>query len=254
MKYIILALLISFALATLFYFNLKPFTISPDMAFSNSYSKRNTLSDHDQVFTSLKRYSPQHLEILNSTKEEVLQDFRCSDEFIRTNQGVYILKNIKTSQKYKKTVQNSDFIEFMRNKETTMPQGKKILTVRICETKNEELLLFYSIGAYDSSNVDNSTIIQTVYSSTNNESYIQIFPAGRLFGSQLIRLEKSANYLYCNEPFQITKNDTLSLLCSSEAGKKSSHFILEVNLNNGSKKLIGRCVNDYQADLQTYCD
>ncbi len=246
--------LILLALVFLNYLTKKPFAISKDMAFADSYLKKNVVSDHDQVFTTIKRYTPQHLSLLNSISPDELQNFRCSDEFIRTNQGIYILKNIKTSQKYKKIVKNSEFIEFMRDKEKNMPQGKKILTVRLCETKNNDLLIFYSIGKYDSSNVDNSTILQTVYSSIEDEAHLQIFPKGRSFGSKSYLLEKSNNYLYCNEPFQITNNNALYILCSSEAYKKSSHFILDVDLNTGSKKNIGKCINDYREELKTTCN
>ncbi len=232
---------------------LQPFPISDDLAFESNFKKRAIVNTNDTFFPSLIRYSSESAKLLSLSKENDLQEFRCSDSFIRTNQGVYILESVKTSQKDKKRVKNESFIEFMRNKEKNLPKGKKILTARICQTKNKTLFILYSIGMYDSKSADNTPIYQTILNSTFNDAFIQIFPNANLIGSRIFNLDRSNSHLRCDEPFRVDINNLLYVLCSEESAKSANYQIYAVDLNTGRRKLIGKCLNNFSEKLLTIC-
>lgn len=252
--FLLLIILLTTVFIFISYLNRSPFQITEDMVMESGYTKRRLVNPIDSVFTSIIRYDTVSARILNSTMDRNLVEIRCSDELIRTDQGVYVLKTIKTSQKGKKRIKNEEFIEFMRNKEKNLTEGKKILSVRVCETADKSIYVFYSVGFYDIKNADNSPILQTIYNSVNNDAYIQMFSRWGNLGNRLFTIAKSNTHLLCNEPFQLTTNNRLYVLCNEELYKHSNHFIYEINLNSGSAKVVGKCLNDYSGKLKTVCD
>ena len=250
---VIAFLLLAFiALAKTYY--LQPFQISTDMAIQPSYKKRLEVNPQDTFFPSLTRYTSESAKLLNSVKERDLLGFRCSDSFIRTNQGVYLLENVKTSQKDKKRLINQPFLEFMRAKESKLPKGKKILTTRICEMENKTLLIVYSIGVYDNKSADNTPIFQTIINSVHNDAIIQIIPKNRLIRSRTFAIARSTGHLRCDEPFQLTSNNLLSVLCGEQQPKSANYFIYEVDLNRGTGKILRSCLNNFAGKLKTVCN
>jgi len=250
-----LLLILSVILLILFYkINLPTFRASEDMAFQNQYLKKPLVSQNDDFFTSFIRYTDSSKKLLTSVNEESLIALRCSDNILRTNQGAYILKNAKTEKTYRRTIKNTDFIKFMRNKEYSLPHRKKILTVKICETDNNTVISFYSIGEYDSKNVDNNTILQTIHDSTNNEAFVEIISNGFFPKAQLFKIAQSKVHIICDEPFYLTKGKMLSILCNEEFSNLSSYLIYEVNLNTGNSKLLKKCSNKHGLKIQTICD
>ena len=263
---VIAFLLLAFiALAKTYY--LQPFQISTDMAIQPSYKKRLEVNPQDTFFPSLTRYTSESAKLLNSVKEKDLLGFRCSDSFIRTNQGVYLLENVKTSQKDKKRLINQPFLEFMRAKESKLPKGKKILTTRICEMENKTMLIFYSIGIYNSKSADNTPIFQTILNSVYNDAFVQIIPrlpslrlgfSGQakniLIRSRTFTIARSTGHLRCDEPFQLTSNNLLSVLCGEQQPKSANYFIYEVDLNRGTGKILRSCLNNFAGKLKTVCN
>lgn len=252
-RLILIALIIS-VFAYLFWLTQPPFRVSSDMAFTENYQKKANISQNDDFFRSYTRYDESAKSYLNSMDDSKLREFRCSDNILRTNQGAYILKNAKTDQLYRRRIQNTDFINFMRKKEYSLPIGKKILTARICETEDKMVLLFYSIGSYDSANVDNNTILQTIHDSTNNETFLQIIPSEIFTPSKHYRIAQSDAHVICEEPFQITKTNLLYLLCNEEISRKSNYFISELNLTKGDVRIINKCSNEFTGEIRTTCN
>ena len=263
--FIIIFLFIAFITLAKIY--LQPFQISDDLAIESSYKKRLEVNPKDTFFPSLIRYTSESAKLLNSVKEKDLLGFRCSDSFIRTNQGVYILENVKTSKKDKKRLKNQPFIEFMRNKEKQMPKGKRILTARVCEMENKTMLIFYSIGIYNSKSADNTPIFQTILNSVYNDAFVQIIPrlpslrlgfSGQakniLIRSRTFTIARSNGHLRCDEPFQLGTNNLLYVLCDEQQSKSANYFIYEVNLNTGITRLLRRCVNNFIDKLKTVCN
>ncbi|OGK41962.1 hypothetical protein A3A74_04665 [Candidatus Roizmanbacteria bacterium RIFCSPLOWO2_01_FULL_35_13] len=238
----------------LYYLTQPPFVVSDDMAFEKNYKKRAIIDTKDDFFTSFTRYSKESKRFLDSFEDAELVAFRCSDNILRSIQGAYILKNAKTERFYRRTIKNNDFIAFMRNKEKTFPPGKKMLTSRVCETENKTILLFYTLGKYDSSNLDNNTILQTIHDSTENEAIVQIIPANFVFGTGLHNISRSRANLICDEPFHIGKNDLLYILCTEEFPKSSGYYISEINLNTGSSRILKKCLNLHGTEIKTTCD
>jgi len=249
---IIIFLLIAFITLAKIY--LQPFQISDDMAIESSYKKRLEVNPQDTFFPSLIRYTSESAKLLNSVKEKDLLGFRCSDSFIRTNQGVYILENVKTSQKDKKRLKNQPFIEFMRDKEKQMSKGKRILTARICEMENKTMLIIYSIGVYDNKSADNTPIFQTIINSVYNDAFIQIIPKNILMRSRTFTIARSNGHLRCDESFQIATNNLLYVLCDEQQSKSANYFIYEVDLNTGATKILRRCANNFIDKLKTTCN
>lgn len=231
-----------------------PFSITNDIVFESDFKKRSDVKPNHNIFTSLVRYSSESARLLNSVNKANLIGFRCSDNLIRTDQGVYILRNVKTDQNQKRRITNTNLVEFMRNKEKSITSGKKILTARICELEDKTLLIFYSTGVYDIKSAESSPIYQTIYNSDHNDAYIQIFSQERIFGSRTYTIAKSQGHLICDDPFQITTTGILYLLCDEELEKSSNHFIYEMDLNIGSSKLFKKCLNNFVDTLKIKCD
>jgi len=224
------------------------------MAIESSYKKRLTVNSKDIFFPSLIRYSQKSRRLLSRIKDKDLIGFRCSDSFIRTNQGVYILEHAKTSQKDKRRIKNQAFIEFMRNKEKELPQGKKILTARICETQNKTILIFYSIGVYDTKVADTTPIVQTIFNSINNDALVQVIPYTFFLKSPTFTIDRSNGHLRCDEPFQITAKNLLYILCDDQQLKSANYLIYEIDLKRNTTKVLGRCENNFANELKTVCN
>ncbi len=224
------------------------------MAIESSYKKRAVVNPKDTFFPSLIRYTSESAKLLNSTKDKDLLGFRCSDSFIRTNQGVYILEKVKTSNKDKRRLKNQAFIEFMRNKEKNLPKGKKILTARICEMEDNTLLIFYSIGMYDAKAADNTPIFQTIFNSVYNDAFIQIFPKGKFIGSRSFTIARSNAHLRCDEPFQLDTNNLLYILCDEQQYRSANYFIYEMDIKTGISRVLRRCINNFINKLKTVCN
>ena len=250
--FIIIFLLLAFITLAKTY--LQPFQLSDDMAIESNYKKRAKVNPNDTFFPSLVRYASESAKFLDSMKDNDLLGFRCSDSFIRTDQGVYILEKVKTNNRDKKRIKNEAFIEFMRNKERELPKGKKILTARICELENKTMLIFYSIGVYDSKTADNSSIVQTIFNSVYNDAFVQVFPKGKFIGSRTFSIARSNAHLRCDEPFQLSANNQLYILCDEEQYRLSNYFIYEVDLNTGDTRLLNRCINNFINMLKTVCN
>lgn len=231
----------------------RPFQFTEDMGVEVNYKKRVAVNSRDLFFPSLIRYKSGMVKFLNSQKDDDLIGFRCSDSFLRTNQGIYILENLKTNTKDKRRVKNQAFLEFMLKKEKDLPKGKKILTVKLCETENKTLLIFYSLGSYESKSADNTPITQTLFNSVNNEAFLQIVTAGNFLLSDTFTITRSAGYLRCDKPFQLGAGSLLYLLCDEQLSKSASYFIYELNLNTGKNRILGSCLNNFAAELKTDC-
>ena len=232
----------------------QPFQLTEDMGVEANYKKRLTVKPRDIFFPSLVRYSSGVLNYLNSQKDNNLTGFRCSDRFLRTNQGVYLLENLKTKTKDKRRVKNQAFLEFMLKKEKNLPQGKKILTVRLCESENKTRLIFYSIGSYDSKSADNTPVSQTLYHSVDNEAILQLIPKGIFPLSGSFTITRSDGYLRCDEPFQLGTDNRLYLLCDEQLAKSANYSVRELNLGTGKSRVLGKCLNDFTEELVTDCD
>ena len=230
----------------------QPFTPSQDMAIASDYTIRSSIPIQDPTVGHI-HYSKKTKNLLDTPKDTELLGLRCSDSFIRTDQGAYILENKKIGM-YTRRITNDDFITFMREKERVLPTGKKILTAKICETTDNTLLLFYSIGQYDTKTVGNISIRKIIANSSNNSSYVEVISKNVFAAPRTFEIMQSKTYLRCDLPFQIQKNNTLSILCREDADWISNYYVYEINLKNGAEKLLGKCTNSYKDTLHTTCN
>lgn len=237
-----------------YYQSARPFGLTADMGLSESFMKRYSVLPNHSIFTSIIKYSSASADLLANIPNDSLQGLRCSDQFIRTDQGMYILKHIKTQERQKRRVTNKEFIEYMRSKEPNLPVGKKTLTVRVCEAENRTLFILYSIGVYDKKMADNASLHQVIYSSQKNETFIDVFQPGLLGSKKTFRIESTRYHEVCNEVFQLGTDNTLYLLCSEESPAESTHRLYVLDLNTGNKSLVGACVNGYPPNIGSVCN
>ncbi len=252
MKPVIFFLPIIFILIIVFVLTPPPFLITKDMKMSEKYEEKLNVSNQslDYGFT---QYTDKTKKLLDKNGNNLL-GIRCSDGFIRSDQGVYFLEYSKTENKHTRLVKNEGFIEFMRDKEPKLPRGKKILTAKVCELENKTILLFYTAGSYDISLADSLTARRAIVYSENNTSYVEIIPQLSIVGTKTFEIGKSQDYLRCDQPFQVGKTGDLYLLCSEEGDGISSYLVNKINLKNGVVSLMGRCTNTFINKSKTICN
>jgi hypothetical protein len=221
------------------------------MAISPNYTKSAKISDKDPSY-GVTHYTDKTKNILGRADKNALLDFSCSDSFYRNIQGVYIFDNLRTDQMHVKRIKNDEFIEFMREKERSLPRGKKVLAGRVCELSDKTVLLFYSIGAYDTKLADSTTTRKAIAYSTDNSAFLEILPKGLLNFNRNIEIGNSQNYFNCTQPFQLTKQK-LFVLCEEEKEWESNYVVLEVNLTNGKITVVEKCINRHRDKLETKC-
>lgn len=230
--------------ALLFKSPTQPFHITDDMVLSPNYEKKAEISQINNSYGSTQ-YNSKTKDLLKKITDDSLRGFRCSDSFMRTDQGVYVLENVKVNQKYTRRIKNDIFTEHMRDKEPELPQGSKPLTGRVCELENKTILLFYSSGMYDANPADGSISIRKhIAGSTNNVAFIEILPKGGFDFQRTYELTSSKAHMRCDQAFYIKKNDIL-ILCEEEVDLTSNYYVYELSLINGSKKLIEQCSNQF---------
>lgn len=232
--------------------NMQSFKVSPDMALSNFEKKQEVLQKNLVNFVF---YTDGIKKRMQEVNDQNLLDLRCSDGIIRSIQGVYVLENVKTAQGEKRRIQNQDFIEFMRGKEPSLPPGKRILSTRVCELEDKTTLLFYTIGVYDLKKVDSQTARVAVLNSNNNEAFIQILSKDSVEVGKpgIYRIRESKNHTRCDQPFQITKEGTLYILCEDKRDFVTSFYVYQINLVKQSSSILETCVNKYKNALETVC-
>lgn len=221
------------------------------MAIPDNYIKRGVIPDKEGSY-KFTRYT-QNLKKILEQKDSKLTEFRCSDSFIRTIQGVYILENIKTEKRAVRRIKNQKFENFMREKERRFESGMKILTGRICELSDKTVFLFYSTGSYDFKTADSTTARTVIVYSTNNTAYIDILDKGFLSHSRTFNIAKSENHVRCDQVFQVTE-DKLYILCQEDKDFLVHYSSIEVNLNDGAVAVLENCTNGYKDKLETVCN
>ncbi|GEM_PF-4861117 len=245
----VLFLIIFFPLIPfIFFLNNQPFQLSDDMVTVKNYNKKLLVNEKD-VYYGSTLYTQKTKQLLADTNKETLIGIRCSDSFLRNDQGVYILENMKANFKNTRRLKNKEFIEFMRNKERELPKGKKILTARICETEDKTLLLFYSIGKYDIKTVNSTSIRKTILYSTKNNAFVQIIPKAPFAPPQIFEIAQSEAHIRCDKPFQFNKTYHLTVLCTEEENWISTFFVNQINLQNGKTFILEKCVNTFKERL-----
>jgi len=251
---LVAGILFSIAASILSYnFGQQPFQISPDMGIPQRYEKRLGVAEKDQL--EFTYYTDQTRKVLQAINDSELLSFRCGDGIIRTSQGVYVLESEKTALGEKRRIQNQDFIEFMRNKEPKLPPGKRILAVRVCELKNNVILLFYTTGVYDSKDADTQTPRLVVLNSSNNEAFVQVIPQGFFARKDvMLVIKESEEHTRCDIPFQVTRDYALYILCEEKQDFVSNYFVYRLDLKNGSLTILEKCINKFQKSIETFCD
>lgn len=229
------------------------FRISSDMAIAQNYIKRGNVPQKDSDF-GFTHYTKETEQLLGTTQDIDLSGFRCSDSFVRTDQGAYILENEKIKNGLTRRIKNDDFIEFMRKKEPDLPKGKKILTGKICETENKIKLIFYSIGMYDTKTVDNISIRKVIAYSNNNNAFVQKISENPLNTQQTFEITTSKAHIRCDQPFHISRNNILFILCEESGNWISNYLVYSVDLKDGSLSVLGKCMNSFKDKSQTICD
>lgn len=232
--------------------NIPPFKISEDMAISKSYEKRMQIPQNDQL--EFIYYTDRARKPIQKINDPELLGFRCGDGIIRTVQGAYVLESAKTALGEKRRIQNQDFIEFMRSKEPKLPPGKRILSARVCELKDNTILLFYTTGVYNSKDADTQTPRLVVLNSSNNQAFIQIISIDLLRTNNIFEIRKSAEHTRCDRPFQITRDRALYILCEEKQDFVSSYFVYRLDLKNGSLAILEKCINKFQKGIETFCN
>ena len=248
MKYLIILFIVGIALFVLFKhtsaLSAPPFALSEDLAMETQYKKRAAISQINKSYGSTQ-FAQKTNKLLTETKDQGLSEFRCTDSFMRNDQGVYIFENIRVNNKLMQRIKNDDFIEFMRSKEPNLPRGTKTLTGRICELKDQTLLLFYSIGQYDANPADASiSIRKLIAGSTNNKAYLDVFPKNRFYAKKSFEIASSVAHVRCDQSFYIKRNSLL-VLCEEEIELNSNYFVFDISLKNGSTKLVEHCSNKF---------
>lgn len=229
-----------------------PFTLTPDMAAKEEFVKRENVMQKDQA--NFLYYSDEAKKIIENVKESDLLGLRCTDSFIRTNQGAYILEHVKTDSLEKKRIKNFEFTEYMRNKEPGLPAGKKILSARICESEDKTLLMIYSIGKYNTNDTDALAPTQVILSSTENTVLIQIISKSSQLNSSEKIFRESKNHLRCERVFQMTKNGIIYLLCEEKEDYLSTFDVYRIDLKTGRSELLKTCVNKFENEIEAVCD
>jgi hypothetical protein len=235
-----------------------PFQLTKDMAVSNNFEKRPRLDTHESFKYSIVRYDGGSEKLLFKVNTTQLTGFRCSDYFLRFAQGIYALENIETKDGFLRSVKNKEFINFMIAKDKKFPVGKKILSARVCETENRTLLLFYSIGTFNSKQADIDPIRTLIFRSTDNEAFVHVLSKNPLARREF-RLGVSDHRLRCEDPFQIENERYLYILCGDHYEKTVSdfyanYFVNRVDLVNGKIETLRTCRNTYFKKLKTVCN
>jgi len=252
----IFVLIFFFLVGTILVFQPKahPFQLTEDMTAPKGYEKRLEVSPHELVYRSSIRYTQQTTNLLSERTDKELMGIRCSDSFVRNGQGVYILENARAKLRYRKTVKNEAFIEYMREKERTLPVGKKILSARVCETQAKEILLFYSIGEYENTDVNSSPAGLVIAYSTQNTAFVEILRKNIFGNPQTVVIGKSKDHIRCDEPFQISKKGELLILCSETRDWQSNHFTYQVYLEKEVSAAVEECRNHFgEKSVKTLC-
>ncbi|HVF69610.1 MAG TPA: hypothetical protein VNA13_03530 [Xanthomonadales bacterium] len=231
----------------------QPFSLSEDMAFESSYKKTAEVNEKnlDYGFT---QYASRTTSLLSETKDDDLLGFKCSDSFVRSNQGLYLLENTKTANRSKKRIQNKEFIEYMRNKDRTIPKGKKILSGKICELENQTILLFYSIGEYDNKSSDKARPADVILYSHNNQAFIEILPRGLFVRSSSLETASSKDHMRCDQIFQINRKQKLLIMCEEASDWISNYFTYHVDLRSGKIEVLESCMNKFEKKLEIVCN
>lgn len=222
------------------------------MVIPKGYEKRSEILKKNQLGFAF--YTDRVKKLMQDIDESKLIALRCSDGIIRTAQGAYVLESEKTELGEKRRIQNQGFIEFMRDKEPELPPGKKILSARICELEDNTLLLFYSIGVYDFKEADTKTPRWIVLNSNDNQAFIQIIPKSPAQKNAIFEIRESAEHTRCDEPFQVTRDYALYILCEEKQNFISTFFVYRLNLRDGSYEILEKCINRFQKGIETFCD
>lgn len=248
-----IGILLSIAVPFFFHgFQPLPFQVSKDMTIDTHYEKRAEIPQKDQL--NFIYYTDEAKKLIETSNDFDLMNFRCSDSFVRTVQGAYVLENAKTELREKRRIKNFDFIEFMRNKERTFPPGKKILSGRICELEDNTIILMYSIGTYDSKNADSQTPRLVVLNSSSNNSFLQVISKGIFAKTEsIMKIRESKDHVRCDRLFQISKTYIAHMLCEEKGDFVSSFFVYRINLKLESFEILKTCVNRYEEGLKISC-
>lgn len=230
----------------------QPFQITEDLPIVKKYEKSAEVPQKDQL--NFIYYTNETKKLIEATSDSDLLDFRCSDSFIRTVQGAYVLENEKTEFGEKRRIKNLDFIEFMRNKEPTLSKDKRILSGRICELKDKTILLMYSIGAYNPKDADFQTPRLVVLNSSNNSAFLQVIsqkPFAKI--GSVMEIRESKDHVRCDRLFQISRAGIVYMLCEEKGNFVSSFFIYRINLKLESFEVLKKCINRYEKGLKIFC-
>ncbi|MBI4091972.1 MAG: hypothetical protein HY427_02095 [Candidatus Levybacteria bacterium] len=232
-------------------FNLPPFRITNDMAAPERFEKKAKIQETEQL--NFIHYTSRTRELLGKIPDSNLLSFRCSDGIIRTPQGVYVLENEKTPLEHLRRVQNQDFIDFMRSKESSLPPGMKILSARACELEDNTLLLFYTIGFYYAREADSLTAELVVLTSSDNKAYVEVIKGGFFAKETMLRVRESKEHTRCDNLFQVTRDNMLYILCDERKDFISNYLVYKFNLKNGLYEILEECVNEFENGIKASC-
>ncbi len=230
----------------------RPFEISSDMAVRD-FTKRFDLANKDISYGFIK-YQDKTQKLLSNIGDEDLTEISCSDSFHKNVQGVYIFDNLRVGQVHFVRIKSEDFLKFMREKEGTFSNGKKILTGKICELKDKTILLFYSSGIYDLEFADTTNVRKAIANSWDNTSYVDVIPKNPIFGRRALKIAESENNIFCHSIFQLTDSHELFLLCEEKRDWQSNFYVKKVNIASGKVELLGACLNEHRDKLKTVCN
>ncbi len=250
MRYVYILLFSSLIVLSLTSGIKQPFFVKDNMD-STAYSKRALIPEKNPY--KAITYNQAVKNSLDNINDSELLGFRCTDSFIRNNQGVYIFENKRINYKHTSRIKNNEFLEFMREKERKITKGKKILSGRICETEKGTILLFYSIGEYSVKTADSTSIRNIINNSTNNLAFLQIIPNNFWSPMDIFIIGKSLNHLRCDQPFQIGKQNELFILCDEEKLLQSTYTVNQINLKSKKNTILNRCINRFGDKLESIC-
>lgn len=252
------SVLILFAISLVFIFlsianrPYQPFDITDDFSIPENYVKSADIPKVE-VGYNFTQYTDKAKGALSKITEASLLGFSCGDRLIRTDQGVYIFEYLKTPEGHIRRIKNKEFIEFMREKEKHLPRGKKVLTAKICELTNGNILLFYSIGRYSIELADSLTTRSAIAYSDSNESFVELLPKGALSAHKIVKIGDSTDHLTCDTLFQLSKGYELFLICQEDQDFQVNFSVVKIDLRNGRTSSLERCSNKYEKKLETLC-
>lgn len=229
-----------------------PFEITNDFNLENPV-ERFKVEDKDPSYGFIK-YQDKTKKLLSDIKGSELLEVSCSDSFYRNVQGVYIFDNLRVGQMHFVRIKNEDFLEFMREKEGTFSDGKKILTGRICQLSDKSILLLYSVGVYDLKLADTTNVRKAITYSWDNSSYVDIISKNVIAGKKTIKIAESESNVQCYSIFHLTTNRELFLLCEELGDWQSNFYVKKVNLASGRVEILEECKNRHKEKLETTCN